>query len=72
MKYQLQLEVEVADNKIAFTEEFFKSIPFVKKVTAITSETKSREFIPEKSAEEIIAEIREHRSSGRTRMIESF
>jgi hypothetical protein len=41
MKYQLQLEVEVADNKIAFTEEFFKSISFVRKVTAITPGTET-------------------------------
>jgi hypothetical protein len=41
MKYQLQLEVEVADSKIAFTEEFFKSISFVRKVTAITPGTET-------------------------------
>jgi hypothetical protein len=42
MKYQMELEVEIADNKISFTEESFKSIPFVKKVMTIAPETKKR------------------------------
>jgi hypothetical protein len=46
MKYQL--EVEIDDGKISFTEEFFKSIPFVRKVTTIAPETKKR-FTPSKS-----------------------
>ena len=32
----------------------------------------SGEFIPEKSSEQIIAELRESRSSGKTRIIEPF
>jgi hypothetical protein len=72
MKYQLELEVEIDDNKISFAEEFFKSISFVRKVTTIIPESKSYDFIPEKSAEEIIDEIREHRSSGQTRNIETL
>jgi hypothetical protein len=51
MKYQMELEVEIADNKISFAEEFFKSISFVRKVTTIAPETKPYEFIPEKSAD---------------------
>ncbi len=35
MKYRL--EVEVADNKRAFAEEFFKTVSFVKKVKAIAN-----------------------------------
>jgi hypothetical protein len=35
MKYQMELEVEIADNKISFTEEFFESISFVRKVRTI-------------------------------------
>jgi hypothetical protein len=33
MKYIL--DIDIADNKIAFAEEFFKTISFVKKVRAI-------------------------------------
>ncbi|MDR3309507.1 MAG: hypothetical protein LBS80_06105 [Tannerella sp.] len=62
MKYQMELDID--DNKISFAEEFFKSISFVRNVRTITSGTQPYEFIPEKSAEEIIAKIREHRSSG--------
>jgi hypothetical protein len=32
MKYQMELEVEIADDKSSFAEEFFKSISFVRKV----------------------------------------
>jgi hypothetical protein len=37
MKYNLELEVETDDSKISFTEEFFKSISFVRKVTFLIS-----------------------------------
>jgi hypothetical protein len=93
MKYQMELEVEIADNKLSFAKEFFKSISFVRKVIAITPENKpvktklsdkyeqeqsfkaliqelDKEFMPGMSAEEIIAELRESRCSGRTRIIE--
>jgi hypothetical protein len=35
MKYIL--DIDIADNKITFAEEFFKTISFVKKVRAIAS-----------------------------------
>ena len=35
MKYII--DIDIADNKIAFAEEFFKTISFVKKVRAIPS-----------------------------------
>ncbi|MDR0547660.1 MAG: hypothetical protein LBG77_08825 [Dysgonamonadaceae bacterium] len=41
-------------------------------LSSLKKETSNDEFIPEKSAEEIIAELRESRSFGHTRMIESF
>jgi hypothetical protein len=42
MKYQMELEI--ADDKISLMEEFFKSISFVRKVTAIAPETKKRYY----------------------------
>jgi hypothetical protein len=42
MKYQMELEVEIADNKISFTEEFFKSIAFVRKVRTIALSIKTK------------------------------
>jgi len=40
MKYQMELEID--DNKISFAEEFFKSISFVRNVTAMVSGEKKR------------------------------
>jgi hypothetical protein len=46
---QLELEVEIDDNKISVTEEFFKFIPFVRKVMTISPQTeKSADDTPEK------------------------
>jgi hypothetical protein len=39
---------------------------------SLKKEEKGANFIPEKSAEEIISELRESRNFGRTRIIESF
>jgi hypothetical protein len=73
MTYQL----EINSNNIPFVEEFFKSVAFVQTVTRVSDNKPvcimpQGDFIAEKSAEEIIAGIRQSRHCGRTRMIEPF
>ena len=54
--------------KIELMECLLKSLKNEQKEIAMTTS----DFIPEKSAEQIIAELRESRSSGKTRIIETF
>jgi hypothetical protein len=70
-----ELELEIAENKISYFEEFLKSMTFVKKLKKKVRQDDAMlagNFISEKSAEEIIAEIKESRSFGHTRIIEPF
>ncbi|MDR3093456.1 MAG: hypothetical protein LBU62_02290 [Bacteroidales bacterium] len=75
MTYQLELEIDNDDT--SFVEEFFRSVAFVKTIKRVSNNKLDSimpkgDFIVEKSAEEIIAEIRNSRSLERTRNIESF
>ena len=54
--------------KIALMERLLKSLKNESIKTAMATD----EFIHEKSAEQIIAELRESRTSGKTRIIEPF
>jgi hypothetical protein len=54
--------------KIELMERLLKSMKNEPKEMILPSD----EFIPEKSAEQIIAELRESRNFGKTRVIESF
>lgn len=52
MRYTL--EIEVADNKSSFAEEFFKSISFVKKVRAIVpNEIANESFTKSKASPQV-------------------
>jgi len=55
-------------SKIELIERLLKSLKNEPEKTALPAD----EFIPEKSAEQIIAELRESRSFGKTRVIEPF
>ena len=54
--------------KIELTERLLKSLKNEPEKIALYTD----EFIPEKSAEQIITELRESRSFGKTRIIEPF
>ena len=55
-------------SKIELMERLLKSLKTEQEETAL----QANEFIPEKTAEQIITELRESRNSGKTRVIESF
>jgi len=55
-------------SKLELMERLLKSLKTEPKETNLTTS----EFIPEKSAEQIISEIRNSRCSGKTRTIEPF
>ena len=55
-------------SKIELMERLLKSLKTESKETDLTT----NEFIPEKSAEQIISEIRDSRCFGKTRIIEPF
>ena len=55
-------------SKIELMERLLKSLRNEQEKIALTT----GEFIPEKSAEQIITELRESRSFGKTRVIEPF
>ncbi|MCL2040640.1 MAG: hypothetical protein FWG84_01195 [Bacteroidales bacterium] len=56
-------------SKIELMERLLKSLRNEQEKIALTA---NDEFIPEKSAEQIIAELRESRNFGKTRIIEPF